>query len=360
MCTPKEPNGAEINLIASSTPHLSVIVPCYNEEKVIGYCLDSLVQQECDLLYEIIVVDDGSNDETVELVRDFMRKKNPKEIEVRLVAIEHRGPAGARNIGIKNAVGELVLFIDADCFADCNWIKTLTRRAREDDVAGIGGTYITKNPHSRVANFIGFDIEYRHLNMGRYTDFVGSYNACFKKKALLEVGGFDESFEEANAEDNDLCYRILEKGHMLAYEPDARVMHPHPSTIRQFAKQQFKRAMWRVQLYRKRMRWMRGDKYAGLDTLSQPLILALSLLASISVFILAPLSMVPIIVLMVGIICLIVLNIGFLRWVHQRTNIAFTFFSLVMIFLRNVAWCLGACYGLIRFLLLRRVEVSAC
>jgi cellulose synthase/poly-beta-1,6-N-acetylglucosamine synthase-like glycosyltransferase len=334
----------------SKAPYVSVIVPCYNEKERIRDCLLALIRQECDLPYEIVVVDDGSNDGAANQVKSFTREAASKNINVRLISAEHGGPARARNIGIKNAIGELILFIDADCVASPAWIKTLARRAKGGGVAGVGGTYRTQNPESKVAGFIGLDIEYRHSKMGSYTDFAGSYNVCFKKKVLVEVEGFDESFKEANAEDNDLCYRILEKGYKLAYEPDAWVMHPHPSTLRQFTKQQFKRAMWRVFLYGKKMKWIRGDKYAGLSTLIQPVILAVSFLTLIFGSIFAPLSMIPIAALMLGVTCLTGLNLRFLRWIRQRGgSVAFILFGLLMIFLRNASWCLGACYGLIRF-----------
>jgi cellulose synthase/poly-beta-1,6-N-acetylglucosamine synthase-like glycosyltransferase len=285
-----------------------------------------------------------------------------KGVNVRLIVIEHGGPAKARNIGIKNANGEVVLFIDADCVADPTWLKTIVKRVERGDVAGAGGIYVTRNPENWIANFIGADIEYRYLNMGAYTDFVGSYSACFKKDVILEVGGFDEDFKEASAEDNDLCYRIVERGYKLACEPNARVMHSHPSTLQKFIRQQFKRAMWRILLYKKNIRWVRGDKYAKANTLIQPIILAMSFLGLIFGLIYAHLSMLPIVALMAGVTFLIALNFDFLQWIYRRNgSIAFTLFSLLMIFLRNAIWCLGACYGLIRFLpkRVKRAHVNA-
>jgi len=335
--------------MTSKVPYASVIVPCYNEEERIRDCLLALIKQECYIPYEIIVVDDGSNDGTCDQVKAFIREAVPlKGINVKLIVAEHGGPARARNIGIKNAVGELILFVDADCVANPFWLRTLTRRMKDEVAAGVGGTYRTRNPESKVACFIGLDIEYRHMNMGTYTDFLGSYNACFEKSVLMEVGGFDESFTEANAEDNDLCYRILERGYTLIYEPAAWVIHHHPSTIRQFIKQQFRRAMWRVFLYKKNPKRVKGDRYAGLCTLVQPLLLGLiSFLILLWGLISKILFIALVAALLTGAMGLIGANARLLSWIYRKQrSTSFTVFSFAMIVLRVITWCLGAAFGL--------------
>src|SRR3989344_8477717 len=94
---------------------VSVIIPVYNEEKVIQYCLESLKNQTFRDM-EIIVVDDGSTDRTQELVKGVM-----------LLIQDHKGPGEARNFGAKQAKGEILVFVDADMTFDKDFIKELIK-----------------------------------------------------------------------------------------------------------------------------------------------------------------------------------------------------------------------------------------
>ena len=98
---------------------VSVIIPTLNQERLIGRCIDSLLCQSYrQSLIEIIVVDNGSTDNTVDIV-----KKYP----VKLVVETKKGPAAARNAGIKTATGEILIFLDHDCFADKDFVASHVR-----------------------------------------------------------------------------------------------------------------------------------------------------------------------------------------------------------------------------------------
>src|SRR3989344_8981820 len=98
---------------------VSVIVPAYNEEKVILGCLESLVKQTYKDM-EIIVVDDGSTDATLQMLR-----RASKAFDVKIFSQEHKGPGAARNLGAKHASGDILVFVDADMIFDKNFIKKL-------------------------------------------------------------------------------------------------------------------------------------------------------------------------------------------------------------------------------------------
>lgn len=295
----------------------------------------------------MLVVYDGSTDGTQEKVESLT--KGNGNVSIRLIRNKHEGPAKARNTGIKNARGGIVLLTDADCIPSPTWVQTIVDRMDKGDVVGVAGTYVTLNPEYRIADFIGLDIEYRHLRYGDYTNFAGSYNMGLKKSVLDELGEFDESFKDANAEDNDLSYRISDRGYKIAYAPNAWVKHPHPATLTRFMRQQVKRASWRIFLYKKRLRWVKGDRYAGLETLFQPILLAGLFLVALVALVFNPIW-VPLILLL-AVLGLIGLNLPFISWVCRKRGAAFAIFASGLIIIRVMSWCTGAVYGTAKFLI---------
>src|SRR3989344_828131 len=102
---------------------VSAILPVYNEEKTIGDCLKSLFKQTYKSL-EIILIDDGSTDQTPQLIKRY-REKNPSIPKIVILNQNHKGPGTARNLGAKYARGEILVFVDADMTFDKNFIKDL-------------------------------------------------------------------------------------------------------------------------------------------------------------------------------------------------------------------------------------------
>lgn len=239
---------------------ISVVIPAYNSEKTIEETLNAVLDQDFDGPYEVIVVDDGSSDKTVEIA---------KEKSVNLITQEKSGPAKARNNGWKTSKGSTIVFTDSDCVPVKQWLKTITKPFSDPTVGGVGGEYQTKNPEKIIARFIGEEIAYRHSKMGRYINAVGTYSTAFRKAALEEVGGFDESFKMASGEDTDISFKIIKAGYKLVYEPEAIVMHPHRSDFFGYMREQFFRAAWRYPLYKKHKGMLKGDSYSGFGTLVQ-------------------------------------------------------------------------------------------
>jgi GT2 family glycosyltransferase len=232
---------------------VSVIVPTYNSDVVIGSCLESLTNQKIDGEYEVIVVDDGSTDDTKDAVADY---------DVTLLSQEHTGPAAARNLGAKNAVGGILLFTDADCTPEPDWIEKMCTPFTDNDVVGVQGVYKTRQK-SPTARFVQYEIEERYEIMSKVgqIDFIGSYSAAYRKDVFLAEGGFDEKFPIASGEDTDLSYRLSSKGLKMVFAQDAIVYHEHPSRITQYLKMKFYRAYWRVNLYKKTPKKTMKDTY---------------------------------------------------------------------------------------------------
>ncbi len=268
----------------------SVIVPVYNGAAAIVQCLSALRNQTLSAdLFEVIVVDDGSTDDTYETVRAF---------PVNLVSIQHGGPAKARNRGAALARGDILVFTDADCVPEPDWLEKMLAPFDDAGIVGVKGAYITAQPEP-AARFAQAEFETRY-NMMRgkdHVDFVDTYSGAFRRDAFHEVGGFDPSFPKANNEDVDLSYRMAavvcrpgpdgRPARRMVFAPDARVRHTHPATWRRYARNKFWRGYWRVAVYRRFVGKVITDSYTPQSLKVQIAALA-GLLLSLPVALLSP------------------------------------------------------------------------
>ncbi len=222
--------------------NVSVIIPAFNAEKTISFCLTALQKQVFSKTFEIIVVDDGSTDDTKKVVQMF---KN-----VKLISQKNSGPAVARNVGVKKASGKYVVFIDSDCVPEQDWLEQMIEPFEDEKVSGVQGAYKTKQK-SLVARFSQIEIEYRYkrLKKSKKIDWIGSYSAAYRRKLFLDEIGFLDSFPTASGEDSELSYRLAEKNHKLVFKENAYVFHSHPTSIAEYVKKKFTHAKWRLLLY---------------------------------------------------------------------------------------------------------------
>ena len=157
---------------------ISIIIPAYNAENSIGKCLEALEKQSIDRsLYEVIVVDDGSEDNTANVAAD---------LDCKIISQKQGGPAKARNSGVYESSGDIILFTDSDCEPDEQWIEQMVKPFENPEVIGVKGIYKTKQK-SIVARFIQAEFEerYKKLSKQDYIDFVDTYSAGFRKKTFL-------------------------------------------------------------------------------------------------------------------------------------------------------------------------------
>lgn len=255
---------------------VSVIIPSFRSGKTIERCLQSLMDQDYPKrLYEIIVVDNLSKDETDEVCKRFKKVRLIKKLS---------NPAEARNYGAKVAKGKIILFIDADCVVPKNTLSKIIKNFTKYDVAGVGGVYKTLNKDRFMARYIGYEIAYRHEKESKFTDFLGTYCCAYIKKIFLDAGGFDEKFKIASGEDPELSFRIAKK-HKLILDKNIFVWHPHPNSFKKYMKNQYGRAFWRVLMYKKFPKKIVGESYTGLEIpLASFFMIAFGLSAVLSFF----------------------------------------------------------------------------
>ncbi len=235
---------------------VSVVVPAYNAQGTIWQCLASLVKQSFPRdNFEILMVDDGSTDRTQQIIKQF---------PVRYIHQTNQGPATARNKGAREAKGEIILFTDADCIADTDWIKQMVKPFANPEIVGVKGAYKNKEKRliARLAQ-LEFEERYRLLEKNRERiDMVDTYSGGFRRDIFLKVGGFDTSFSVANNEDTEFSYRLFFQNYKMAFNRRAIVYHlGHPKTLIQYLRLKFGRGYWRIVVYKRFPKKMGKDSY---------------------------------------------------------------------------------------------------
>lgn len=217
---------------------LSVIIPTYNRKEILDKCLEALFKQTCsNSNFEIIVIDDGSHDGTDNIVKAALERS---PVEVKFFKQENKGPAAARNAGIKSARGEIVLFIGDDIIASPTLLEEHLNRHREnpdDRVAVLG--YVTWSPDLGITPFMrwlengGPQFSYHKLQHNSEVPWgcFWTCNISVKKRFLIENGLFDEEFPSAAYEDSELGYRLHKKGLELIYNRSAAAFHHHYTSL---------------------------------------------------------------------------------------------------------------------------------
>lgn len=202
--------------------NVSVYIPAYNVADFLVPAIESLLIQSLPP-DEILIIDDGSRDETPEIARRYP--------QVTLVCHGvNRGLAATRNTALRIARNDFVAALDADCVADPLWLEDLTRNLTDQRVAGVGGK-LTEGIQRTVAD------RWRAVHMPQHWGdipqrnpaFLFGCNNLFRKSAVFSVGGYDERMR-TNGEDTDICARLREKGWEFLYVPSARATHKRQDT----------------------------------------------------------------------------------------------------------------------------------
>ena len=210
-------------------PDISVVVCTHNGSRTICETLDSLQKLEYPN-FEVIVVDDGSTDNTAAMVSQHT---------VKLIRTPNRGLSAARNTGMEAANGSIVAYIDDDAYPDPHWLQYLAWTFMTTSYAGVGGPNIPPAGDGKLAECVahapGGPVHV--LISAEEAEHIPGCNCAFRKDALMAVGGFDPTFRAAG-DDVDLCWRLMERGWKIGFNPAAMVWHHRRNSLKTYFKQQ--------------------------------------------------------------------------------------------------------------------------
>ena len=249
-------------------PFVSIIVPAYNEERVIEATLRSLLNSDYDN-FEIIVVDDGSQDRTSEVVREHF----DGQPLVKLFTEANAGKAAALNFGLRYAKGDVVVALDADTQFPGETIRALARRFVDPEIGAVAG-------NAKVGNRINIVTRWQALeyitsqNMDRrafaslncITVVPGSVGA-WRRELIERCGGFSS---DTLAEDQDLTLRIRKLGYKIGYEESAVGWTEAPHSLKMLARQRFRWGYGTLQCLWKHRDTLFRPRYGALGFVSMP------------------------------------------------------------------------------------------
>lgn len=218
-------------------PFVSIIIPTFNRAKILKKTLTAFLGQDyAKEKFEIIVVDDGSIDETKKVLQEFKKES----LQFTYFTQKHKGPSHARNLGIKKSQGEIVVFVNDDIIPKKDFISQHVKSHLSYPQKNIGVIgFVDWSPELKLTPFMQWLGEKGpQFNCGQikgvWADWskTWSCNLSFKKKFLLEFGMFDTDFPYAAWEDVELGYRLSKQGLKIFYNRQAVGYHYHPTTIK--------------------------------------------------------------------------------------------------------------------------------
>jgi len=249
-------------------PVVSVIVPAFNEAKVIERTIDSLLESEYPD-FEIIVVDDGSTDGTFELASE----KYAGNSRVVVYKKENGGKAEALNFGWRKAAGEIIIGLDADTMFTPETIASLAHRFADEQIGAVAG-------NAKVGNRINIVTKWQALeyvtsqnfdrrafaSLNCITVVPGSVGA-WRRSVLEETGGFSS---DTLAEDQDLTIQVRKLGYAIGYEEAAVGLTEAPDSLRNLAKQRFRWSFGTLQCMWKHKNALLNPRYGTLGFVAMP------------------------------------------------------------------------------------------
>jgi cellulose synthase/poly-beta-1,6-N-acetylglucosamine synthase-like glycosyltransferase len=317
-------------------PGVSIIVATLNSESTIDECLSSILELDYPKqLLEVIVVDGGSRDSTVERAEAH---------SVKVISTQLNTPAGY-NSALRMVKNEIVGFIDSDAKVERQWLKKLVTHLKSPKVAGASGTIATWNVNKLIPRCIGYELSYRYSRLPKEIRRVATMNLILRKRLIEEVVGYDEAL--STQYDTDLGIRIAGAGYKIAFEPTAICYHFHRPTLEEYFRQQFKYGENTWRLYSKHPQLIKGDEITDWWMNAQPILYAVGAISFVAIL-LTNFNLIALLIF------LLISSSALLHYAFSAARIARTvkdssaMFLIVIYFTRAVAWTLGGATSFIR------------
>ncbi|MGM0875576.1 MAG: glycosyltransferase [Bacillota bacterium] len=252
----------------SFNPLVSVVIAAYNEEKVISRTIESILKSNY-VNFEVIVVDDGSKDQTSMIVSENFANNE----KLHLIHKKNGGKASAINTGIKKANGDIIIAIDADTIVSSEAISLLVRHFIDEKVAAVSGNIKVGNMRNlltiwqHVEYVTGFNLEKRAFAMLNCVTVVPGAIGAWRKQVIEELGYFTA---DTLAEDTDMSLRILREGYKIVIDEQAYAYTEAPENSRDFLKQRYRWNFGTLQCFWKHKKAFGGIKHKSLGYIALP------------------------------------------------------------------------------------------
>ena len=237
--------------MATSNPIIIIVTPTFHRSGALDHLIKSIDKQTINNDYfEMIISDDGSTDDTKEKTKRWIEQVGFK---LKYVCQNNNGPGAARNNGVKNSNGELIVFIDSDCEADKNWLKIIYEYYKKNKFDAFGGPDHSKEDFLPIQRAIDFSMTsffttggMRGHNKKMLSKFYPrSHNMGVKKTLFENIGGFGSL---RHGQDIELSNRIHNSGAKVMLLIDAIVFHRRRTTLKKFFRQVFNWGVARINL----------------------------------------------------------------------------------------------------------------
>lgn len=235
---------------------VSVIVPCYNEEKNIGLLLDAIyIQNYPSNFIEVVIVDGISTDQTLHEISKVQEKY--KDLSIRVVTNPKKNIPSAVNIGIRESTGDIIIRMDAHSIPDKNYIKFCVENLTKNIAANVGGKWIIiPGSNTKIADCIALaashpfgvgDAKYRYSDSADYVDTVPF--GSFFRSLVDKIGYFDENLL-AN-EDYEFNVRIRSSGRKIYFDPRIQTKYIARANLKELAKQYWRYGFWKLKMLKR-------------------------------------------------------------------------------------------------------------
>ncbi|MBT4396918.1 glycosyltransferase family 2 protein [archaeon] len=315
---------------------ISVIIPIYNSSKTLERCLKSIFNSNFKD-FEVIIVDDQSKDNSVEIAKKF---------NVTVIRNEtNSGPAITRNNGAKIAKGDILAFVDSDCVVPEEWLKKFYDYLKNNkDVVAVTGPYSGSVKKKFMCLFQHYDILYFQRNSPKFLNSCSSSNLACRKNAFIKVNGFPPIMVN---EDMEFASKLSKIGKIYWFKNNG-VLHDFRSEFKPYFKQQISWAVSMIRSYLSKPNMMKEkvsfSRFNIVAQLTLTGLLVLSLLTGIFISYFLIVSLLLFLMIM-GI------NFGFLSYIKKEINFKFAVLSGLFIFVRNIIWIYGLILGFIKYFL---------
>lgn len=240
-------------MIKEKKPFYSIIVPSYNRQDEIEELLISFTQLQFPPdNFELIIADDGSTDQTAQVVELFRERL---ACTLHFYHQQNQGPGAARNMGMQRATGDFFIFIDSDCTVHPQWLANIDRSLQAKQADAFGGPDSFREDFPPLLKAINYSMTSfittgglrgrKGKRLAKY--YPRSFNMGLSKKLFQKIGGFGSL---RHGQDIEFSNRILRSGAKVIYIDDAVVFHKRRTSIRKFFRQVFNWGVARINLYK--------------------------------------------------------------------------------------------------------------